>query len=128
MPYCLLKLENELRANLNRSRSARTHRRISCCDIRRSAPATKTSSGRIIEAVPVLSAIGIREVRVIEDIEELCAELQPLAFSKVKVLGDREIKVLEAGILEHIPSHVSELSKWRRHHYGIACRVATEQV
>jgi hypothetical protein len=80
------------------------------------------------QAKPVLTAIRIREVRVVEDVEELHAELQPHGFSDVKILGDREIKVLEAGILEHVPPHVSELTERGRHHHRVSCRVAAEQV
>src|SRR5215472_15992630 len=64
----------------------------------------------------------------IENVEEFCPELQPVALSKVEALCDSEVKVLEAGILEHVSSHISELAKRRRHHHGITCDVAAEQI
>src|ERR1700756_2858079 len=101
MPHCILKLKNELRANLDRTWSAGTDSRICCCDVRRCTSTAEASGGWIVQAESILSTIGICEVRMVEDVEEFHAELQPHGLSNVKILGDREIKVLEAGILEH---------------------------
>ena len=88
MPYYLLKLENELRPNLNRAWPAGTDSRICCSNVRRCTSTAEAPGGWIIQAKPVLTAIRIREVRVVEDVEELRAELQPHGFSNVKILGD----------------------------------------
>ena len=82
---------------------------------------------RIVQTKAVLPAIRIGEVRVIENIEELGAELQAHGFSKVEVLAQREIEILEPGILKHVPSHVSELTERRRHHNGITVGVAAKK-
>src|ERR1700757_601310 len=96
-------LENELRPELNRARPSGTYGRIRRRDVRRSATAAKWLHRRIVQAVSVLSTIRIGEVRMIEDVEELCPKLETVPLTKMKILGDGEIEVLEAGILEHIP-------------------------
>src|SRR5690348_12190788 len=63
----------------------------------------------------------------IENVEELRPELQPVAFSKMEALGDGEIEVLESGILEHVASHVSELAQGWREHDRVALRVAPKE-
>ena len=56
----------------------------------------------------VLSAVGIGKVRMIENVEELGAELGTQAFAEVPVLGHREIQVAEAGVREEIAPHGAE--------------------
>src|SRR5579859_1036450 len=123
----MYELENKFCSELNRSRSSRAYCRVGRRYVGRGATAAERLHGRIVQAEAVLSAVRIREVRMIEDVEELGAELQAHRLSKVEVLGEREIEVAEAGVLEHIAPHVSELAKRRRQHDGTALRVATEE-
>src|ERR1700722_15126133 len=120
-------LENKLGAELDRARSSRPHGRIGSGHIRRRAAASEGLHRRIVQAESVLSAVRIGEVRMIEDVEELSAELEAIPFPKMKVLGEREIKVAETGVREHVPAHISELPERRRKHNRGALGVASKE-
>ena len=62
----------------------------------------------------ILSAEGIREVRMIEDVEEFYAELRTKMLAPLEVLGDGKIHVLESRIAEDIASHGAERAEYRR--------------
>src|ERR1700736_5066533 len=94
-----LKLENELRPELNRAWTAGAYGGIGSCDVRRRATPTKRNHGKIIQAKAVLSPVRVGKIRMIENVEELSSELEPHGFSKVEVLGHGEIEILEAGVL-----------------------------
>src|ERR1022692_162112 len=119
-------LERKLRTQLHRTRPARADRGVGGGYIRSSATATERTHGRIIQPEPVLTAVRVGEVRVIEDVEELGAELKPHGFSKVEILSQREIEIPEAAVLEHVAAHVAELAERRRNHHGTAIGVAAK--
>src|ERR1035438_10281315 len=129
-PALLLKsnLESELQAQLNGARSAGAHRGVGGRNIRRGATATERANRRIIQAESILAAVWIGEVRMVENVEELGAGLQPHRFSKVEILGQREVEIPEASVLEYIAAHVSELAQRRRNHNGTAIGVAAEEI
>src|SRR5450755_70951 len=77
-------LENKLGAELDRARSSRPHGRIGSRHIRGRAAATEGLHRGIVQAESVLSAVRIGEVRMIEDVEELGAELEAIPFPKMK--------------------------------------------
>ncbi len=52
--------------------------------------------------------IGQTEVRMIEDIEELCAELQRNSFIDPRVLVNREVEHIKARPDDDVPSSVAE--------------------
>jgi len=79
-------LENELRTDLYRTWTARAYGRIRCRDVGCGAAATERLYRRIVQAEAVLSAIRIREIRMIEDVKELGAELETIALAKSEVL------------------------------------------
>ena len=76
VPRRLLPLEKELQSELNRAAAARSDHGICRCDVRRNAAATKRLGGWIVKTESVLTAVRVREVRMIENIEELGAELR----------------------------------------------------
>src|SRR5215472_7889907 len=121
-------LENELCAQLHGSWTARSHSGIRGRDIGRCTTASERTHGRIIQTKSVLAPVRIGKVRMIENVEELRPELQAILLAEAEILANGEIKVLEAGILEHVSSHISELAKRRRHHHGITRDVAAEQI
>ena len=124
----IVELKRELSCKLHGAAAARSNDRVRCCNVRSGARATKSWHGRIVLPVSILPAVRIGEVRVVENIEELRPELQPLYFPEVKVLGNGDIQILEARIREHIPAHITELPETRRNHDGVPLCVAAEQV
>src|SRR5216683_6626089 len=95
----------------------------------RRASATEGAKGRrIVLSVTILSAVRISEVGMVENVEELGAELGMDTFTKMPVLGNREIEVLESGVGEQISRHVAQLPQRRRQHDGSALGVAPIQV
>lgn len=112
---------------MNGARSSGAHGWVCRRDVWRGATASERTHRRIVQAKPVLPSIRIGEIRVIENVEELGAELQTVPLSEMEVLAKREIEVLEARILEHVSSHISELAeRWRKHDrasLGIAAKI-----
>lgn len=121
-------LERELQTQLDRARATRTHGRVSSSYIGSGAAAAKRTKRRIIQAKSILTAVRVSEVRMVENIEELGAGLESHGFSKVEILGQREIEISEASVLEHVPAHVSELAQRRRNHDGTSVGVAAKQI
>src|ERR1700757_3878924 len=122
------RLENEFRSQLNRARSSRAYRRVRSRHVGRGAAAAERLNRRIVQAEPVLSTIRISEIRMVEYVEELGTKLQPLAFAKMKILSDREVKHSEPSILKHIAAHISELTERGSHHHRVSRCVAAEQI
>src|SRR5579863_1122080 len=122
------RLEHELRSKLNRARPSGTDGRIRSRYVRRRASAAEWLHRGIVQTESVLTPIRIGEIRMVKNVEELRAELQPHCFSKVKILGYREIEILETGILKHVAPHVPKLSERRWDHHGTAIGIAAEQV
>ena len=56
----------------------------------------------IVQAESVLSAVRIGEVGMVEDVEELGADLRAQPLAEVPVLGNGEIEVPEAGVAETV--------------------------
>jgi len=108
--------ENKLRSQLDRARSARPYGGIGRSYIWSRATTTERLHRGIVQAEPVLSAVRIGEVRMIQNVEEFGPELEPHGFSEMEILGQREIKVPKTGVLEHVSTHVSELAERRRKH------------
>ena len=75
----------------------------------------------------ILSAEGICEVRMIEDVEELHAELRSEMLTPLEVLGHGEIDVLESRIAEDVASRGAERPGGGRDHERLAPGVATER-
>src|SRR5579872_3488215 len=84
-------LERKFQTQLHRPAAAGTNHRIGRGHVGRGAATAERLHGRIIQSEPVLSAIGIREVRVIENVEELGAELGMDSLTEMPVLCDREV-------------------------------------
>src|SRR6267154_1177917 len=121
--------ERELQAQLNSTAPARPDHRIGGGYVWRRASATEGAKGRrIVLSVTILSAVRISEVGMVENVEELGAELGMDTFTKMPVLGNREIEVLESGVGEQISRHVAQLPQRRRQHDGSALGVAPIQV
>jgi hypothetical protein len=68
-------------------------------------------SGNAPEIRRVLRPVGLRKIRVIENIESLSTELQVDAFLDRCVLCDRQIYVLKARTFGDIPAGVSETAR-----------------
>ena len=127
-------LENELQGKLHRARPTRLIQRTQSAQAtgQRSCGLAKRAGGRkaggVLVEGTVVRCVDSAEIRMVEDVEELSADLQPHDFSKMKVLGQREIEVLEAGVGKHVAAHVSELPKRGGHHHRVSLSVATEQI
>src|SRR5271154_5873545 len=121
-------LERKLQPQLHGAAAARPDHGIGGGHVRRGAAAAKRLHRRIVQTKPVLPAVRICEVGMVENVEELGAELEPHGFSKVEILGHREIEISEAGVLERVPAHVAELAQRRRKHHGASIGVAAEQI
>src|ERR1700674_5514988 len=62
----------------------------------------------------------------VEDVEELRAELRTEMLAPLEVLGDGKIHVLETRIAEDVASHGAESAKRRRNQDRIAIRITTK--
>src|ERR1700690_2327340 len=120
-------LENKLQAELNRARASRTHGRVGGGDVGSGAAATEATHGRIIEAETILATVGVVEVGMVENVEELRPELRVEALAKMPVFGHGEIEVAETGIGENVTSHGAEGSQCWWNHDGVPLGVAAEQ-
>src|ERR1700722_7209610 len=122
----LQRLERQLQSQLHRAAAARPDDRVSCRHIRRRASATEGTCRRIIHSITILSAVGISEIRMVENVEKLRPELRVNSFAQVPVLGHGEIEILESRVGEHVARHISEMSQLWRDHDGIALRIAAK--
>src|SRR5208283_3483057 len=121
-------LERKLQAQLNRTWSARTYGGICRGYVWRGAAAAEWTNRGIIQAETVLTAVRVSEVGMVENVEELDSALEPHGLSKVEILGYGKIEVPEAGVLEHVAAHISELAKRWRKHDGTAVGIAAKQI
>ena len=76
--------------------------------------------------VSILTAERVREVRMVEQIEEFCPELRSQPFPELPVLGDREVYIAESGIAEDVASHRAESAERRWNQEGLPIGVTTE--
>src|ERR1700691_2995120 len=83
-------LERNLQTQLHGAAAAGTDNRVGGSHVRRGAATAERLHRRIVQPEPVLPAVGIRKVRMIENVEELGAELGADFFAEMPVLGDRE--------------------------------------
>src|SRR5216684_2867044 len=83
----IVMLKSELQTKLNRTAATGTNYGVGGGNIRCRTRATERSTRRVVVRPSILSAERVGEVRMIEDIEELCAELRPEAFAPLEVLG-----------------------------------------
>src|SRR5579859_288383 len=84
-------LENQFQAELYRARASRTHGRVGGGDVGSGAAAAEARHRRIIEAETILATIRIGEVGMVENVEELSAELRAEALAQMPVLSNREV-------------------------------------
>ena len=78
--------------------------------------------------ISVLSTERVGEVGMIEQVEELHAELGGETLTKFPILRDREIYVAKTGIAENVAAHRAEGSERRGNQDGLAVRIATERI
>src|SRR3974390_2238551 len=64
----------------------------------------------------------------VEQVEELRAELHVEAFRKPEVLHGRKIDVLKAKVAEQVSAHSAESADGRWQHHGVAHCVTAEQI
>src|ERR1700728_1923129 len=119
-------LKRELQSQLDGAASAGADHRVRRGYVRCGTAAAEGLHRRIVQTESILAAVRIGKVGMVENVEELGAELGAEFFPEVPVLGNREIEVSEAGIGKQIARHVSELSQRRRNHNGVALGVAAE--
>jgi hypothetical protein len=82
-------LEEELQPQLEVASSAGTEHRVLSGLVRRGATAAHSiADGRIVLCVAIGPAVGIGKVWMVEDVEELDAELRLETFSQLPVLLD----------------------------------------
>src|SRR5215469_12239486 len=110
-------LEQHLQTQLNRPASAGTNDRVGGGDIWGGTASAKTTCRRIIQSKSVLSTVRIGEIGMVEEVEELGAELHPGSLSEMPILCHREIQVAETGIRKDVSAHRPELAERRWKHY-----------
>ena len=100
----------------------RTNERIASRDIGSGASAAeRTAFARVIAQVAVRGcAVGIREIRRIEEVKDLYPEFGSEPLPELEVLEYREVQVFEAGIPEDVPAHSAKSSGHRRNHDRVA--------
>src|SRR4029077_6051818 len=121
-------LEGELQAKLNGASSTRTDYGVGSRNVGCRASATKKPSPtrRIVVCVSILTTERIREIRMVEEIEEFCSELCCQPFPELPVLGDREIYVAKSSVTEYVAAHCAESAEGRWNHEGLSIGVTTE--
>src|SRR5271166_18229 len=130
-PEGAVRLERKLQAKLNGATAAGTDDRVRGGHVRCRAGTTKASRaghGRIVVPPTVLPSIGIREVRVVEDVEEFAAELQIVALANRPVFHHRKVHVAVSKIAEGVSSHGSECADRRGQHHAVAHHIAAPVV
>src|ERR1700733_6753362 len=80
-------LEREFHSQLHRAWPAGANCGIGSSNVRRRAAATKRTNRRIVQAKSILTAVRIGKVRMVENVEELDAGLEPHGFSKMEIFG-----------------------------------------
>src|ERR1700675_1052840 len=91
--------KEQFQTKLDGSAPSGANDRIRSRSVRRCTTAPKRAGGRrIVVGISVLSAKWIREVRMIQNIEELSPELGAEAVRELPILHHREIPVAEARI------------------------------
>src|SRR6266404_79940 len=121
-------LEREFQTQLNGSSASRTDDRVGGRDVGCRTAATEATRRGIVVRITILSTKRIGKVGMIENIEELRAELSTEALAKFPVLGNGEIYVTETSIAKNVATHGAEGSERRRNHVGLTIRIATECV
>ena len=71
-------------------------------------------------AIGIRSAVGIRKIGMVEDIEKFGSELRGEPFLELPAFGDGQIPVAEASVPERVPAHRSKSSGRRRDHHRVA--------
>src|SRR3954468_20527256 len=102
------------------SRTARANHWIRLENVRRKDQRADGSSCNPI------SCAGSEEVRVIEHIEELSANLHIDPVTKLDQLGDRHIPVVETWSAQDVAPHIAKLTEFRRSHDRASLLVAAE--
>src|SRR5581483_1089301 len=124
------KLEDQLQAQLERSRSALSKRRVGAGDVRCLwAEAKRCSRARSRISVGVVaagSAEDVGEVDAVQDIEAFGAELRGQAFSNLELFGNREIPFIEGEPAEVVAPGGSERAVCRWNQERVAVRIATQ--
>ena len=119
--------EEKLQTKLGGSAPTGADDGIRSCPIRRGTAATKRACGRwIVVSISVLPPEGIREVWMIENVEELSAKLDLEAFGDLPILDYREIPVAEARIAEEVAAHGTEATERRGNHDRVSLRIAAK--
>ncbi len=126
--FCVeMSLELKLQSQLNGAWPAGTHDGVCGSDIRGFAREAEVARARRIDC-PELStdAIGIGEVRMVQNVKEFATELEHEAFVNGEVFDERKIPVAIAGTAEQVATHGAEgAGHGRRKHAG-TLREATE--
>src|SRR5229473_7982371 len=123
-------LKSELHTKLNRAGATGTNDRVGSCNIWCGTPTTEESATtrRIVVCISVLSAERVGEIGVVENIEELRAELGAEMLAPFEVLGHGQIHVLESRIAEDVATHGAERAECGRDHDGFSAGVAAKSV
>jgi hypothetical protein len=108
-------LERNLGRKLDAPRPASTEKRIADACISRGDDLVRTllSPGEVVRRAGVSDEVWhfrIRKVGMIEQIEELRAELQVHTLAQCGVLVDREIELLKARPFQRIAGQIAEVS------------------
>src|SRR5580698_7113052 len=122
------KLERELQTQLYRSASTGTDNRVRGGYVRCCASASERTSRGIIVGESVLPTEWIGKVGMVENVEELRAELCTETLAELQVLGYGKVHILESRVPEDVASHRSEGAERGRNHYRCTGCVAPKGV
>src|SRR5439155_26574900 len=121
--------KDDLQPQLDGTRSAGTEHRVRAGHVRCFGPEAETRAGRprrigkgIVAARP---SIWIRDIRMIENVEELGPELSGQAVLELPALCHGQIPVVVGQASEHITAERAIAAKRRRNENGAARRVTT---
>src|SRR3984893_10357580 len=121
-------LEDELQRKLDGAAAPRTNDGVGTRSVRGFAAATESARRRrIVESQAILAPKGIGKVGMIEEVEDLGAELRCQAFLELEILGNGKIPVVETRVPEGVAAHRAEGPKGWRNHDRAALRVAAKR-
>src|SRR5216683_2727207 len=118
-------LEDNLQAQLHSAVRARTEHGVFARYVRGCAATSElVGHGRIVVVEAVWPSARVGELRMIEDVEKLGAELEGQPLLEFPIFIDRRVPVLEGVAGEDVSARVGKRPKRGRNHYRAALQEA----
>src|ERR1700732_1941281 len=121
-----LRLEVKFKPKLHHAGAARSNDRIAVDDVRSAAAAAERTGNRgiVADVRANHAAVWIGEIGAIEHVKQFDPEFGSEPLLKLEVLEHGEVQILEARVVEKVPSHSAIGSKHRGSHHRVALHVA----